>query len=977
MGSKCPLTRAIAGRQSEYEEKHRMKTIVTASSLVRAIVEIPGAVLALLLCAIAASAAENTNALPFHESFSGTRLSSGWTTTASRRSAVNVRDGVLEIESSSGSFARIQRPLGVNCVRASCALKAQAAGSDQTAALFLFWGPKDWVQIGATADGRYVVGEARKGNWFEWVSAKAAAGPWHYAAIELSADGIRYLSSQDGSQWQTEHITFRSATLEKSPPALVMIGRGYGITTDPWRDFQTPWFPPDLNKESPVAGQRIVCSFKDFSVMPTPSDRVHLSAAEVRRLETDIGDIPGNKELARRDDPSFDSVAAYYPGMKSPREIVGVKDHPCSFGVDKHAALELTASTAGQPLGFFTVGSPAVQFGTGPAPCRKRLLDGYLPIVVASWNHAGLEYEQTVFGHSEGMSVDNELFAYVRLLVNNPASAAKRADIQFCIKPASDQQQTLHWTLEVPPNNSKSIWLKIPHWTRAKNVVEVAAEDYEARRQDTVSYWMSLLNSGTTIETPERRINDAYRAWLAYSFLNVHKLGGVYCPRDGTGFYENIYGYSAAIYCNTLDVMGRHDLARQYITSLLTFVHDDGLLNLNFGHVDGGLLLIAMVQHYRMTNDRAWLDSMTPKMIKMCDWIINARQKFMEPIGGKRSPAHGMIRLSAYCDYPEADPSFFPDAYLCVSLEQVAQLFADVGLGQQSTRIRAEAAAYRKDLLADMDQATFEHEGLKLLPTFPLSHHNTDLTYTADSYWGVDLAMLLESGFLPPADPRSRMMVEILQRRGGLYLGQCRFYGGIDHAYTYGYWMNCLERDQVKPVILGLYGAMAYGMSRETFSGTEVSYEQIGENDIKLPHLYSCSQQLRLLRMMLLREEGDTLWIGQAIPRDWLKPGRQVVVAKAPTTFGDVGFRISAAADEMQVRINVAADSHGAAALLTAPTQHAPSVIQLRLRDPRHRNIAAVTVNKLPYHEFSGETITLRGLDGPADIRVRFADSER
>lgn len=41
-----------------------------------------------------------------------------------------------------------------------------------------------------------------------------------------------------------------------------------------------------------------------------------------------------------------------------------------------------------------------------------------------------------------------------------------------------------------------------------------------------------------------------------------------------------------------------------------------------------------------------------------------------------------------------------------------------------------------------------------------------------------------------------------------------RFHDLVDHAYAYGYWMNCLQRDEVKRVILGLYGSMAYGMSR-------------------------------------------------------------------------------------------------------------------------------------------------------------------
>ena len=51
---------------------------------------------------------------------------------------------------------------------------AETVGSDQTAALFLFWGPKDWLQMGVLADGRYVIDETRKGNLFEWCTPTAA-----------------------------------------------------------------------------------------------------------------------------------------------------------------------------------------------------------------------------------------------------------------------------------------------------------------------------------------------------------------------------------------------------------------------------------------------------------------------------------------------------------------------------------------------------------------------------------------------------------------------------------------------------------------------------------------------------------------------------------------------------------------------------------------------------------------------------------
>ena len=57
---------------------------------------------------------------------------------------------------------------------------------------------------------------------------------------------------------------------------------------------------------------------------------------------------------------------------------------------------------------------------------------------------------------------------------------------------------------------------------------------------------------------------------------------------------------------------------------------------------------------------------------------------------------------------------------------------------------------------------------------------------------------------------------------------------------------------------------------------------QTGENDYTLPHLYSCTEQLRLLRNLLVREDGDILRLAQGIPRAWLEPGKHVAVTACP-----------------------------------------------------------------------------------------------
>ena len=162
---------------------------------------------------------------------------------------------------------------------------------------------------------------------------------------------------------------------------------------------------------------------------------------------------------------------------------------------------------------------------------------------------------------------------------------------------------------------------------------------------------------------------------------------------------------------------------------------------------------------------------------------------------------------------------------------------------------------------------------------------------------------MLETKFLPASDERFRLIPELLEQRDGLLMGCVRsaLKGGIDHAFTYGYWMNCLERNEVKRVLLGFYGSLAYGMSRGTWAGVECTNMASGANASTLPHLRSGTQQLRLLRHMLVREDGNRLVLAQAAPQHWLADGKEVAVHDAPTHFGEVSYTIHSHAGQGRI----------------------------------------------------------------------------
>ncbi len=713
------------------------------------------------------------------------------------------------------------------------------------------------------------------------------------------------------------------------------------------------------------------------------------------------------KELAAGRDPSFDSVSSHYPAMKRPREAIGVKAHRDEFIImpdgrvhfkslpeeHRHSGHEYILMPDGRPnrvpfkyyetgYAFFAQGESDTWLGKDDSgtPAKKRLMNGYMPIVIAEFERDGLKYEQTAAAWSKGMSADEPLWAFVRLKVSNSGERSREARLHWNVDHGIKQKRKVRnvasWHLKLAPGAEQTVYGKLPFLDSYEKAVESSAEEFENRLGEASAFWKRLLNKGIRINVPEQRVNDAYRAWLAYTFLNVDKIGEVYEPHDGSGFYEAIYGIMAAKYCNALDLMGYSQEARTYLDSLGTLVSPEGLFFVSFGIVDTGSLLLAMEGHYQLTGDEPWLRAAAPKMIKMCDWIIKKRK---EAKAGQEegSLCYGLIACRMGVDNANAGYNFVTDTLFCTAMEAAVKALWATGMTDEAARVQKECDAYRQGIERSMRRSVIEHDGMKALPILPETHgylnkthqHQKKAGYSGAGYYSLFASIVLETKFLPASDERFRLISELMERRHGLLLGMCLFgsdlddhyHGLIDHAFTYGYWINCLERGEIERVLLGFYGSLAYGMSRGTWSGVELTNILTGNNWPTLPHLRSGTQQLRLLRNMLVREDGDRLVLAQAAPQHWLADGKRVAVLDAPTHFGKVSYTIDSHADQGRIAVK-----------LDPPGRTPAKAIVLHLRHPDGAKIKSVSVDGKPVEQFGDGTVTLQGLVRPARIEVRY-----
>ena len=910
------------------------------------------AAFAVLLCSL--PALSPADAVPaWRERFGGPRLPAGWEARLSPGASATFGAGGLLLRAPLNAHASLQRRVqGDPGTATACVRPSRPAGVSWCTGLFLYWRPGDWCQMGvidAAPGMRFYAVETVNGVPRETSLAPCSPDRSHWLRIELAQDGIRYLASADGARWRTLRTVRRPSALSGAPERLA-VGKGYGRG-------QPPYPAPHLANDYADRGEMVVSAVLEASWGSTPADRAALTNAEKTALAREGRDAVGEAVLALPGDPTFARVARHMPAMRRPREVVGVPWAPHDIGVDTDGRLQLGDDILDPKLPQlrFEVGEPAKPVAEGPGAWKRRLLNGWMPVVTLTAVRDGVRYEQTVLGRTDRDGHPTApLEGLARLWMTAAAGAPLPTRVWARALPAG---RAIPLTLARTGPSEAVVCVRVP-WGLPEQASPLAPEAFSAAVREAEALWRRALARAPRLELPDRRVSEAWRAWLAYSLLDTDLVNGWPEPRDGAGFYEAMFGYSVALHAIAMDEFGLHDRARAAIGSMLHLQRPDGLTTQNYGLPDQGWLLAAIADHYAITGDTRWLQSVAGRVVRAAEWIVQERAK-----SPREGVTRGMIPFRPYCDYPEATFGYYGNTACCMGLERAAWALERAGLPVEARRFAEEARRYRADLLRSMDAAIVRIGDRDVLPMEPDTRRLLrDGGYRAGDYYGLVASCTLETGFLPPSDRRAFLVTRFLEEGGGLLAGVSRFGpGGIDHAYAYGYLHTLLRRGDARRYLLGFWAMMAFGMTRDTYSGVEVTTATTGENQVTLPHLYSCTQQLRTLRMALVREEGKTLRIGDAAPAAWLGSPSGVAVRGAPTRFGPVAFTL-----------RVTDGGRRAVATVEPPRRDPPVSVTVRLRHAQGRALASVRVNGRRWSAFAGDVVTLPGTLRAARIEARY-----
>lgn len=885
--------------------------------------------------------ADETVALPLRQDFTQNEMPAGWEILQPEGSTVVAKDNFVIVECPADRHAGIRHPVDADFVTATARIH-------DAVSLYLVWNDGTFVGVGKvspTPFARFHSVESHEGKVQEVDHTGCAGYAAHLVRVQLGEDCIRFqYANGDGEPvWRTLRTIERSGDYAGAPQ-LVVVGKNLGISRDA---------AMLVNTDSVGRGNRGLLA--RLEIEKTPADLLKMNSDERRWLTAPQLD-PVAELLNESDrDPTFEEVARYYPEMKNKRDLVGVPGQRNDIGTDWLGRID--ASPWDGPIAWFEIGEDARPFAEKPDQITHRLLDGYVPIVDLKTKQKDADYKMTVFGWADDFSPTADLYTYVRLTA---WAGGETANLPKQIALTGKEQKKVNWTPKTTPSGLMTLCVRFKH-PDPNTAEEITEEEFESHRTKAETAWRDILAKAAPFEIPDPRVNEAYRAWIAYSMLNADRIDDRLHVHDGAGFYDLQFGYSVALHTMALDLYGLREYSADVLATQIFHQKPDGHYIQECGLPDQGGLVLSLATHYLVTKDAEWMKANSAPLIKACDWILARRAE-----GPTEGMCKGLIKFRPYNDYNDPVFNYQGNIYCCQGLEAAALALGEIGESEVADRYAAAAAEYRQDIFNSMDAATIVHHGVKMIPIEPDTHRLLKLTkYKGGEYYGLVASTLFENGFFPKNDPRGALYVNMLENEGGLTAGVSEFQEGMDHAYANGYLQDRMLHGEVRKTILGFWSMMAYGMTRDTYSPVEVTLYKTGDNHYTLPHTYSCTQQLRLLRNMLLREAGNDLVIGQGIPRAWLEPGKPIEITAAPTMFGPVSCRIESA-DSKTTRIK-----------LDPPTRTAPHEIQFHLRHPQGLKVESVEVKSADQAtaKADGEVIRLTNADGPVELEVKFASN--
>jgi len=432
-----------------------------------------------------------------------------------------------------------------------------------------------------------------------------------------------------------------------------------------------------------------------------------------------------------------------------------------------------------------------------------------------------------------------------------------------------------------------TFWIPFSPLEEDSGLIAQALQDPRGRQTlaKTAAFWNRLLARGALVEVPEKKVQDTYRASLIYQFIGRDR-GEVHA---GEGFYDGLFLRDGSYQVWALELAGYLTEARQSLESFLRAQTPEGQFVTQAGQLDAhGYALWALAEHYWLTRDRRWLQTVYPQVRRAVEWLERNRVR--------EGPYRGLLP-AAVADgenlWAGRNHIVGYDFWNLRGLLCAVEMARALGHADEAARWAAQAEDYRAAIDRALQQAG--------TPGIPPSFEGEG------THWG-NLECLFPTPLFPADDPRVAATLEEVRHRfgGGFVEGTIRW-SPASTAAIHPYLSQFVTHDELvrgrqAEALEGFYAFLLHTTATHGFPEGVFYRTRTAWGDT-VPHLWAAALYVITLRHLLLREFQEELHLSSAVPPHWLAPGKTIRILNAPTRFGPVSVTWRGSASGISLEI--------------------------------------------------------------------------
>lgn len=427
------------------------------------------------------------------------------------------------------------------------------------------------------------------------------------------------------------------------------------------------------------------------------------------------------------------------------------------------------------------------------------------------------------------------------------------------------------------PGEEYTLDLKMPVVPTADGGTLAALEQatFDHAKDQVTHFWDQILARGMQITLPEQKPVDTFYTNLIYDLIARDHIGPDYIQTVNKLHYHSFYLRDGADIVHSYDVTGYPEIAKQDLEFFAKSQKPDGNFLSQPQQYDGwGEAVWGYSQHYRMTHDTAFAEWALPQIARAVDWLKQARAAdplHIMPASDVRDNEYVPGHLTGY-------------NFLALSgLKLAIQMAEETGHADMARAWQAEYDDYREAFFKVLDEQTQLHNGY-IPPALDGQKGGYD--------WGNMLAVVPE----PTLAANDRRVTATLKATQAKYAEGIMTYADgmfLHHYLTIKNTMTETIRGDQQQAMKEFYALLVHTSS--THAGFEFAIRPWGDRNFQdnlAPHGWFSAEYRTLLRMMLLREDGDQLDLLSVLSPDWIGAGKTISVSQAPTYFGEVAFTL-------------------------------------------------------------------------------------